>query len=322
VARPRYARPPVSMPTATASFQHEALLYEGLDGFLAGTLPLIREGVERDEPMLVAVGAEKVGRLRDALGERAGAVRFADMAQLGRNPGRIIPAWEAFLDEHAGDGRPVRGIGEPIWAGRSGAELVECQLHESLLNVAFARAGNFRLVCPYDVAGLDAGVVHEACCSHPVVVDDGDVRPSHYYRDEDLLAPFDVPLPTPPAAAELLGFDGDGLRDVRTVVARHAAAGHSRSRAEDLVLAVSEVAANSVRHGGGQGVLRIWREDGSLVCEVRDRGQIDDPLVGRRQPGPEQLSGRGLWIAHQLCDLVQLRSGHRSTVVRLFMAAG
>jgi anti-sigma regulatory factor (Ser/Thr protein kinase) len=314
------------MPTATASFRHEALLYEGRDGLLAGALPFLREGLEHHEPMLVAVSADTIALLRDALGEDADEVQFADMAEFGRNPGRLIPAWQDFVTEHAHDGRPVRGIGEPIWAGRSAAELVECQLHESLLNVAFSHADGFSLMCPYDVGTLDDGVVHEACCSHPEVVDDGGAaHASHHYRHAagELLAPFDLPLPTPPAGAELLGFDRNGLREVRAVVARHAEAARlPPPRADDLVLAASEVAANSVRHGGGQGVLRVWRAGDSIVCEVRDRGQIDDALVGRHSPDLEQLDGRGLWIAHQLCDLVQLRSGHGSTVVRLFMRAG
>jgi anti-sigma regulatory factor (Ser/Thr protein kinase) len=310
--------------TSPAPFQHEALLYEGRDGFLAGTLPFIREGLDRGEPMLVAVGAEKISLLREALGEPADEVQFADMAELGRNPGRIIPAWQNFLAPHARDGRPVRGIGEPIWAGRSAAELVECQLHEALLNVAFADVEGFRLMCPYDVEALDAAVVHEACCSHPALVDGVAVRPSHRYRDgSELLVPFDLPLPSAPPAAELLGFDRHGLPEVRAIVARHARKARlARARAANLVIAVSEVAANSVVHGGGRGVLRIWSEDDALVCEVRDRGQIEDPLVGRHHPDHEQLGGRGVWLAHQFCDLVQLRSGHDGTVIRLRVHTG
>ena len=126
-------------------FHHEALLYEGPDDFLAGALPFIREGLERGEPVLVAVGAEKIAALRDALGPSDAA--FVDMAVLGHNPARIIPAWRDFRARHDG---PIRGIGEPIWAGRGGAELVECQLHEALLNLAFDGADEFRLLCPYD----------------------------------------------------------------------------------------------------------------------------------------------------------------------------
>ena len=297
------------------TFEHEALFYEGVDGFVDGTLPFLREGVQAGEPMLVAVGPEKIELLRGALDRDADAVQFADMTVLGRNPGRIISAWWDFVDEHPG--QPIRGIGEPVWAARGAAELVECQLHESLLNLAFAGTGPFRLVCPYDVAALGDGAVHEARCSHPLV----DARESTHYRGERLLSPFEAPLPTPAAPATLTGFDAHTLEEVRaTVTACAGRAGLADSRAADLVLAVNEAAANSVVHGGGNGVLRAWRENGSLVCEIRDRGRIADPLVGRRRAAPNASSGRGVWIVHQLCDLVQLRSGADGTVMRMHMA--
>jgi anti-sigma regulatory factor (Ser/Thr protein kinase) len=309
------------MAQLVAQFDHEALLYEGLDGFLDAAVPFLREGLEAGEPAMVAVGAAKISLLEDALGGDAEDVRFVDMAELGRNPGRIIPAWADFRAERGFDGRGVRGIGEPIWAGRSPAELVECQLHESLLNLAFADAEAFKLLCPYDVGALEAGVVHEACASHPVVVDGGGARASRRFRrGEKLLAPFEAPLPAPPPGAESVAFDGDMLGDVRHAVALHGErAGLAAARVDDLVLAVNEVVANSVRHGGGHGVLRVWREDGVLVCEVKDRGRIRDPLAGRRTPHVGQLGGRGLWLAHVVSDLVQLRSDPDGTVVRVSM---
>ena len=69
-------------------------------------------------------------------------------------------------------------------------------------------------------------------------------------------------------------------------------AGIQRSRRGDLVLAVGELANNSIVHGGGSGRVRAWREDGAFVCEVTDGGLIEDPLVGRRRPTPEQFHGR------------------------------
>jgi anti-sigma regulatory factor (Ser/Thr protein kinase) len=305
------------------SFQHEALLYDGPDGFAAGALPFLEQGLEAEEPMMVAVGAERIRSLRAGLGERAAAVRFVDMAVLGRNPGRIIPAWHEFLAEHQREDRAVRGIGEPIWAGRSAEELIECQLHESLLNVAFADATDFRLLCPYDRTALDGAVVHEACASHPSIVDDGARRHSPVYREGDeLLAPFEAPLPPPRTAHDVLAYDRKSLEDLRLAVAERAArAGVDPTRAPDLVLAVNEAAANSVRHGGGNGVLRMWEDDGALICELKDRGRVVDPLVGRRPPVPNQIGGWGLYIAHQMCDLVQLRSDERGTVVRLHMRA-
>ena len=85
------------------------------------------------------------------------------------------------------------------------------------------------------------------------------------------------------------------------------------------MLSVSEVASNSVRHGGGSGLLRVWCERAALFCEVHDQGKIDHPLAGRVIPADGQPYGRGLWIANQLCDLVQIRSSAAGTVVRMQM---
>jgi hypothetical protein len=64
-------------------------------------------------------------------------------------------------------------------------------------------------------------------------------------------------------------------------------------------------------------MLRLWEQDDRLVCEVQDAGRVEDPLVGRRPPSLGAVGGRGVWLAHQLCDLVQLRSGPAGTTVRL-----
>ena len=94
-------------------------------------------------------------------------------------------------------------------------------------------------------------------------------------------------------------------------------AGLSPDRTADLVLAVGEVAANTVRHAGARGTLLVWRTGTEIICQVSDQGQIHDPLVGRRRP-PE-TGGLGLWVVHQVCDLVELRSGPGGTVVRMHM---
>jgi anti-sigma regulatory factor (Ser/Thr protein kinase) len=83
------------------------------------------------------------------------------------------------------------------------------------------------------------------------------------------------------------------------------------------VLAVHELATNSLRHGGGRGTLRVWREPGALICEVSDRGRIDQPLVGRERPLGGQIGGRGLWLVNQVCDLVQIRCFPTGNAVRL-----
>jgi anti-sigma regulatory factor (Ser/Thr protein kinase) len=299
-------------------FQHEALLYAGDDEFVEHGAGFVREGLAADELVLVMVGARKIALLREALGADAEAVRFRDMERVGRNPARIIPAWRDFASD--GGDRPMRGIGEPIWAGRSCDELVECQTHESLLNLAFADAAGFRLVCPYDTAALDADVIDEARRSHPLV-SDGEVRwTSVAYRANTATAGLEKPLAPPPADARELGFTLETIADVRELVAAEVAdARLEPDRAADFVLAASEAAANSVRHAGGRGTIRVWRGEETIVCDIRDRGRIEDPMVGRVAPVPDPAGGQGVWLANHMCDLVQLRSFADGTVARLHM---
>jgi len=304
-------------------FRHEALLYAGDQEFLAGTSAFIRDGLSADEAILVVVSAAKIAALRDELGPDADEVQFADMHDVGLNPARIIPAWRAFVDDGPDSVRGRRGIGEPIWDGRNPAELVECQRHESLLNVAFEDGVGWSLLCPYDTQTLDPAIIDEARASHPYVRADGRSRPSGGYRGTEASgAPFDQPLPEPSVAPLEFAFGAENLKAARDVVAGFATgAGLGTILAADLVTVANELATNCLLHADGHGVLRLWGEDNRLVCEVRDGGHFDDqPLVGRERPTLEQVSGRGLWVANQLCELVQIRSLPTGTVVRVHLA--
>jgi anti-sigma regulatory factor (Ser/Thr protein kinase) len=290
-----------------AGFRHEVLFYRDDDEFLAGVVPFLRGALEAGARAVAAVPGARIEMLEGELGEDGELVRFADMEQVGRNPARIIPFWQAFLDEHgAGDG-PVRGIGEPVWPQRTPDEVEECRLHEWLLSFAFDGGRAWSLLCPYDSGALADAVLEEAARTHSGV---GSPPP-----------PFAGTLSTPPPAAEALDFDRATLREVRLLVAERARhAGLQAPRVGDLVSAASEVAANSILHGGGRGRLSLWVEDGRLLVEAEDRGLIDEPLVGRVRPTVTQDGGRGLWLANHLCDLVQIRSGPEGTNVRLQMS--
>ncbi len=309
------ARPPEQ------AFRHEALLYAGEDEFVAATLPFIGEALAAGDPVLVIVDERKVARLRSELAGDAAGVQFADMAEVGANPARIIPAWRQFLEARAEPGRRVWGIGEPIWAGRSAAELVEAQRHEALLNVAFADGSPLSLLCPYDTSQLDRRVIDEAQRTHPgIVAADGRCASHGWCGLHELAQPFADPLPEPHAIVQELAFAAEDLADLRSFVARRARqAGLEETRAEDLVLALNEVATNSVRHAGGRGTMRAWLEPDALICEVRDEGRIEDPLAGRRKPRIDQVGGYGLWLANQVCDLVQVRSYADGSAVRVHM---
>ncbi|WP_079046152.1 sensor histidine kinase [Carbonactinospora thermoautotrophica] len=307
---------------AGAGFRHEAYLYAGQEQFLRGTVPFIRDAFAADESVLVVVIREKIDRLRAELGGDVDRVSFLDMREVGRNPACLIPAWHDWVCDQTADGVRVRGVGEPIWVGRAPAEIAECQLHEHLFNLAFADGPGWWLLCLYDTAALDAEVIREARRSHPFVFEGGVHRESAEYETGIELVLFRTPLPEPGVRPEEMTFRTDGLLTVRDAVTRYAVGAELPDpRVTDLVLAVNEVAANSIRHGRGRGILRLWRDEGMLVCEIHDEGHIDQPLVGRKRPTVSQNGGRGLWLVHQLCDLVQIRSSAEAgTVVRMFVS--
>jgi anti-sigma regulatory factor (Ser/Thr protein kinase) len=131
--------------------------------------------------------------------------------------------------------------------------------------------------------------------------------------------PMDEPhMPNIPAKFPFTLSDLGKLR--RLVAAAASGAALEQARREDLVLAVDELATNSICHGGGAGMLEIWREPGRLVCEVSDEGHIAEPVHGRTQPDPDAISGRGLWLVEQLTDSIEIRSAPRQgSVVRICM---
>jgi len=163
-------------------------------------------------------------------------------------------------------------------------------------------------------------VLERAAGTHRYISREGRTeRGAAFDPDPDCLA---GELPPPARVPEVLSFDLSELSQVRRrVTAAAERAGMDRRGVADLVTAVSELAANSVMHGGGSGTLRIWRENDSLLAEVTDPGRIEEPLVGRVRPEISQEGGRGLWLANQLCDLVQIRSGAGGTTVRLHALA-
>lgn len=315
---PSSAQPPESsrqggrVALVEGGFRHEALFYRGGEEFLQGVLPFLAEALQAGEPAIVAVSEHRAGLLRRALGPEAERIRFLPPQSL-ENPARAIPALREFVAEHALEGRTVRGVCEIAWQGRTPAELEECERHEELLEEAFAHSPAWHLLCPYDLQALSPETVDAARKAHEGSSEEGHGASS----------PFAGSLPVRPEEREELSFTGGGLGAVRSLVGRHGVrAGLTEPSREDLVLAVNELVTNSVQYGGGGGTLSIWDEPGTLVCEVRDRGLIDDPLAGRVSPPVDQYGGRGLWLVNQLCDLVQLRSGSDGTVARVRMRTG
>ncbi|SDP93126.1 anti-sigma factor RsbA family regulatory protein [Lentzea jiangxiensis] len=292
-----------------APFAHEALFYRDEDGFLTGTAGFVADGVEAGEAVLVAVPEVSIAPLRERLGGAADLVHFIDMTEAGRNPGRIIPG--VLMAFSASTRRRFRMVGEPIWPGRTELEYPACVQHEALINAVFeGRRGV--ILCPYDAGALPGHVLDDAKRTHPVVIDGERRVASEWYTDPAGLADiYNVPLPPPPLGAEEHPFTVGTLAHVRKLVAAFA---HTlrREEVEDLVLAVNELATNSVLHASGRGMLRMWREDGTVVCEVSDSGTGFPPSF-------TGLAGFGIVMVNLLCDLVRTHTSHSGTTVRVYL---
>jgi anti-sigma regulatory factor (Ser/Thr protein kinase) len=117
-------------------------------------------------------------------------------------------------------------------------------------------------------------------------------------------------------------FGETTLRVLRETVLAHAtAAGMPEGRALDVMLAMHELAANAVKHGGGTGQLRMSVTNGELICQVSDPGPASSgfrrsgapgsPLPGaaaRTSPWP-YVPGHGLWLVRQVADHISVNAG-------------
>jgi predicted small metal-binding protein len=307
--RPEWSRPRPSETHDT--YRHECLLYAGIEEFLDAVVPFVRDGLDRQETVLVAIPEPRLSALRSTLAGAAERVLFADMADVGHNPAQIIPAWRDVIDRLCGAGHPVRGIGEPIWTTRHREVVVEAQLHEALLNVAVAPNVPLWLLCPYDTSTLADRIIVEATRSHPIVVESNTYRVSGRYGGADHVEQlFRSPFRESRAAVAPISFDPCNHGHVAEILTFAAAAGRR------IVRAVNQVAAAANQDSRDVGI-RVWSEQAAMICEVTDPNTGQDPMVGRGN-GPRSVRDRAVRLANEMCDLVQVRSGDAGTATRIW----
>ncbi|MBS2963374.1 sensor histidine kinase [Actinocrinis puniceicyclus] len=307
---------PVPSDPLETGLRHLLYPYTGAQNYLPGLLAYVDEALAVGASVVVCAPEERVHLLRKHVAAHD-AVAYMDAGTLDANPGRLIPMWKDWVDQRGRKG-PVYGIAESVWRGRSAAHLSELWYHEWLLNQAFTRHPAWSLLCPFDTADQSQATARALSRSHPLIWDGATSVTGTQYDPGPY--PYE-PFPDPRDSYQEMPYTIDDLTRVREHIGAWASCrGMAQARTGDLLLAVTEIASNSIRHGGGRGVLRTWAEDGALVCEFRDDGLIADPMVGRRRPMADQIGGCGLWFAHQLCDLVEIRSAPRvGTSVRLHM---
>jgi anti-sigma regulatory factor (Ser/Thr protein kinase) len=111
-------------------------------------------------------------------------------------------------------------------------------------------------------------------------------------------------------------FDSGTLYALRSAVQAHAfAAGMPERRADDVVIAIHELAANVVRHGAGRGRLRMWQMPGELQFQVDDGGRpaSHDRAGANAADRWPYMKGHGLWLVRKVADRMSLVSGPGGT---------
>jgi anti-sigma regulatory factor (Ser/Thr protein kinase) len=191
----------------------------------------------------------------------------------------------------------------------------------ALTNLAFAQADS-EIRSPHDTAQPATAATADANRSDPASPSAGISRAGSRVSGPDQAVPPRPSRPTITPAEGALVFHTyrTDLSKVRALVMQQSrAAGLTESRANDLVLAVSEVAANTLRHTDSSGTLAIWHDRNEIVAEIHDEGTITDPDAGRHRPAADATGGHGLWLVRQVCDLVELRSDQTGTTIRMHM---
>lgn len=306
---------------------HRVLPYDGVDEYLGGAVPFLRDGVAAGDRVLAVCGTAREMLLRDALGGAAGEVRFTDAAAWYAHPSRTLADCLGDAAESARQGRRLRLLGEPAWATRPPLEVVEWERAEALVNIALRGTGA-SVLCPYS-ATLPAAVVAAGRKTHPETVRGTSTRPNPGFVDPwTFCARCDAdPLPPPPPGTDALTLDDHPdlfwLRAWVTDCARQTPL--PEEGVQRLLVAATEVVTNALRHGAPPVVLRMWADapggDASLACEVTDAGRWPPGTAyGLLPPRPEgtPAGGRfGLWAVRLLCSTVQIRTGEEGTTVRL-----
>ncbi|MFD0903921.1 anti-sigma factor RsbA family regulatory protein [Actinomadura sediminis] len=297
-----------------SAFVHQGCVYACDDEFVETAVPFIVEGLERDEPVLVATTTANIELVRAVLGRHAHRVDFGETGGFGRRPQQRISAFTAYRHRHPRDER-VRILAEPVWAGCSPRRVEAWECMEAALNTVLGGTG-IHMVCPYDSRNVPPGIVANVRRTHPEMIRGTDVRPSTaYVQPLAFVRGRAAPLPSPPRDAVTLAFGGDLGRMRHAIVLETAALGLLGEHMVIFSAAVGEIVGGAAG-GHGRPTVALWAQPGEVVCDVRLPMALD-PFIGLHPPTLRPTPGDGFWLARQICDHLDVRPGPDGTTVRL-----
>ncbi|PRX45211.1 anti-sigma regulatory factor (Ser/Thr protein kinase) [Prauserella shujinwangii] len=304
-------------------YYHEAALYGSDDEFLSVVVPFLEDGLAAGEPTLAAFAPHNEALVRGALPGGGRGITFLAGSEQYRNPATSIKRYRDTVARHVAEGAAqVRITGDVPHPG-TGTPWDWWARYEAAANHAFADLPLWGL-CPYDTRTAPAAVLADVERTHPHLATPGGARHANSaYEDPVTFLAGHEPAFADPVEGQNpdVALGAPTAQSARRAVAEAGARTRlSRGEIDDLVLAVSEVVSNGIRHGVPPVELRLWTAPDRVVVTVTDRGKgPGDPLAGLVPARPDSAEGGlGLWIAHQLCSYVTLhRSGTGTFTVRL-----
>lgn len=301
---------------------HTAVVHHTTDELVGQLVPYVRAGLAAGEPVLVNLREARLRALEEALGPDATGVTWSDSSRWNASPGRRLRALEAALGSSRPDGRWTRFVGECPWPSGPEPLVTEWERFDAVLNTTLAERP-VDMVCAYDAATLPRSVVERAAHTHPLIGLWPTVPSTGYLDPVTFLAERAArALPVPARAAM-------SPRDLRPPGARRfvrqalAGAPVPAEGLEALLVVVSELVTNGWQAGASAVTAACWRWPDGVIVQVDDDGPgLDDPFAGYRPPPFEAIGGRGLWIARQLSDAVEIASSRSGTAVRVHLLIG
>jgi len=305
-------------PDAAAPFHHAAAIYGSDADFLAHVLPFVEEGLAADEPLIVTLTPPQCELLRSEIGTPSG-VSVLPRGEHRAHPLLAFGAKRALAEGHLRAGAPrVRLLDDlprddpSTWRAWARYEAL-CNHHLTDLAIS--------ALCTYDTRDSSEHVLGDVRRLHAqlTATDGDDVTSADYLEPESFLQGWSRSSVDPLEAGDpRVTLRNPTPADGRRVAARLADA--AGVVAEGLVTSVSEILANAHLHGRPPVTLRAWSRVGRVVVTVSDTGQgPPDPFSGLLAPDLESTHGRGLWIAHHMCDLLSIATGPDGCVVRMIV---
>lgn len=306
--------PPLTSP-AGETLLHTAVVAKGSGELIDAALAALRRGSGENDATYAVVTAERSEALRRRLGDDL--VTFTDAERWNPHPARRLRALHALVDEQRlhGGGR-VHFINECSWHVGPAEMADEWARFEAALNFLFADAP-LDLVCVYDASTLSPAVVGHAAETHPRLGAAGE-RPSPAYLTPETFAARNAAKLVPPLNAARLDDNVSPAR-ARKFLEEAAAEGElTREQLDALTVVLTEIVTNSWKAGARAVSIAAWRSPAGVAVQVDDDGPgLTDLFAGYRRPALDAATGRGLWIARQLADLVQTAPRERGTSVRV-----